>query len=100
MNQYMPDKWQVIEVTINGETFRKILASWYGGFAGADSWRISSVIEDVKDDGEFYVMQTASGSEYKCNKGWEGTSMLAYSKYEEFKALVEARGGVLSMVDM
>lgn len=97
---YSPDKWRVIEISLNGETFRKILSSWYGGFAGTDSWRMSSAIAEVVDNGDSFIVKTTSGSEYICNKGWEGESLLAFARFQEFQALVEARGGTVTFVDM
>ena len=45
MPTYKPDKWVVLEVTTPDGTYKKILSSWYGGFADGDSWRLSSNID-------------------------------------------------------
>ncbi len=47
MSEYTPDKWVVIEIDYDGVKTQKILSSWYGGWAGSDSWRLSSGITEV-----------------------------------------------------
>ena len=34
MSEYFPDRWVVIEVSSEGETLRRVLGSWWGGFGG------------------------------------------------------------------
>ena len=39
---YTPDGWIVVEFRTNdGEVNRKVMASWYGGYGGSDSWKLS-----------------------------------------------------------
>jgi hypothetical protein len=72
---YAPDKWVIIEITNNkGESHRRVLGSWYGGFAGSNSWRASSGITEVIDEGDHYRVLNESGSTYNCFKGCEGMS--------------------------
>ena len=78
---YFPHKWVVIDYGDEyADTQRyAILAGWYGGFAGNDSWRRSSPIVkwDFKEDGlEAY---TESGSKYDLHKGAIGVTMLTQS---------------------
>lgn len=74
-NYYTPDRWVMIEINSkeNGK-IRKILASYYGGFAGSDSWKLSSGNTSVIDKGEFYEFPQESGSAYKCYKTCIGMS--------------------------
>ena len=60
-----------------------ILAGWYGGFAGSDSWKRSSpVVEwDFKEDG--LEVSTESGSKYVLHKGAIGVTMLTQSLISE-----------------
>lgn len=79
-----PHKHQVVKITSKGETFFRVLGSWYGGFAGSDSWRMSSVIQGVEDAGTHYIVRNHSGSIYICGKNNEGMSMLAESIYSGY----------------
>lgn len=48
MSTYHPDAW--VPVLIESEKYGKvykILAGWYGGFAGADSWKLSSGVQSI-----------------------------------------------------
>ena len=79
---YFPHKWVVIdygeEVGYAPQRYA-ILAGWYGGFAGSDSWKRSSpVVEwDFKEDG--LEVTTESGSKYVLHKGAIGVTMLTQS---------------------
>ena len=78
---YFPHKWVVIDY---GEEYAAtqryaILAGWYGGFAGSDSWKRSSpVVEwDFKEDD--LEVTTESGSKYVLHKDAIGVTMLTQS---------------------
>ena len=104
---YFPHKWVVIDY---GEEYADvqryaILAGWYGGFAGSDSWKRSSpVVEwDFKEDG--LEVTTESGSKYVLHKKAIGVTMLTQSlisgagltvvsKWEDVCKLVKGVGNV------
>ena len=79
---YFPHKWVVIdygeEVGYTPQRYA-ILAGWYGGFAGSDSWKRSSpIVEwDFKEDD--LEVTTESGSKYVLHKGAIGVTMLTQS---------------------
>ena len=79
---YFPHKWVVIdygeEVGLAQQRYA-ILAGWYGGFAGSDSWKRSSpVVEwDFKEYG--LDVSTESGSKYVLHKDIIGVTMLTQS---------------------
>ena len=83
---YFPHKWVVIdygeEVGCAPQRYA-ILAGWYGGFAGSDSWKRSSpVVEwDFKEDD--LEVTTESGSKYILHKGAIGVTMLTQSLISE-----------------
>jgi len=80
MGSYTPDRWVMVEATSSkGESVRKILASWYGGFANGDSWKLSSGIVDAIDHGDHIEFPQHSGSVYFCGKGNYGMSMYTNS---------------------
>ena len=85
MSEYTPDKWVVIEIDYGEEKIQKILSSWYGGWAGSDSWRLSSGITMVEELEDSYIIKNESGSVYTCFKGRYGMSAYAMSILEDFK---------------
>jgi sulfatase maturation enzyme AslB (radical SAM superfamily) len=83
MSNYTPDRWVVIELSDKDTTIKKVLAGWYGGYLGSDSWRISSGIAEEADCGEYYEFTNHSGSVYQCRKGSYGMSGLMGSIHNE-----------------
>ena len=74
MNLYTPDKWVVIRTTVDGETIEKVLASFYGGFTGSNSWKLSSGITKVIEHEKHFDFINYSGSTYRCHKECQGMS--------------------------
>lgn len=78
MSTYVPDKWALAVVDFDGETYYRVLGSWYGGYTTGDSWKLSSgVLENqitIDEDGSF-VSPQSSGSCYilgQSNYGMSG----------------------------
>jgi hypothetical protein len=102
MSNYTPDRWVIVEInsTEHGK-IRKVLGSWYGGFAGSDSWRMNSGIQEVIDRGQYYDIVGYSGSIYKCYKGSEGMSSYTSRVYEDYKKqLEESTRGTMEIVEL
>jgi hypothetical protein len=102
MSEYKPDRWVIVEINSPEHgTVRKVLGSWYGGFAGSDEWRMNSGIEKVIDQGTYYDVYGYSGSIYKCVKGAEGMSAYTNSVYENYKKkLEESNMGTMEIVNI
>ena len=83
---YFPHKWVVIdygeEVGFAPQRYA-ILAGWYGGFAGSDSWKRSSPIVEWDVEGDILEVSTESGSKYVLHKGAIGVTMLTQSLISE-----------------
>lgn len=98
---YAPDKWVIIEITNkSGESHRRVLASWYGGFAGSDSWRASSGIENVKDMNDYWEVLNTSGSTYNCFKGCEGMSAYTMGVLDRMMRDAKEDGGNIEVVQL
>ena len=69
---HSPDKWVILKVA---EDLYKVLGGWQGGYLDGDSWRLSSGIVKIEDDGDFHLIHNHSGSIYKCHKDCEGMTM-------------------------
>ena len=85
MSEYTPDCWVVIEIAADNTKVQRILSSWYGGFAGSNSWRLSSGITEVEELEDSYIIKNESGSVYTCYKRRYGMSSYTARILEDFK---------------
>ena len=85
MSEYTPDKWVVIEIAMDNTKIQRILSSWYGGWAGSDSWRLSSGVTEVEELEDSYIIKNESGSVYTCYKRRYGMSSYTAGILEDFK---------------
>ena len=72
-NVYKPDKWSIIKIESNDPHYR-VVGSWYGGYGGSDSWKLSSGILSCKINENYYDIPQHSGSLYVCHKETYGMS--------------------------
>ena len=78
MSEYIPDKWVVVK--IGDANVYKVFASWYGGYAGSDSWKLNSGITKatlINNHYEIahYDFEGSSGSVYRCAASLYGTNL-------------------------
>ena len=83
-----------MEIDYGEEKIQKILSSWYGGWAGSDSWRLSSGITEVEELEDSYIIKNESGSVYTCFKKRYGMSAYTMAVLEDFK-----KQAVITMVE-
>lgn len=69
-----PDKWVVIKITHNDETYYKVFGTWYGGYLDGDYWRLNSGITKVVETENDFEFFGQSGSVYVCKKSSYGTN--------------------------
>lgn len=84
MNE-VPDAWTILKFSgdgVVGGPMYKVLAGWYGGYTGSDSWRLNSGISRVEESNECYFFHGHSGSVYQCYKNIERMTGLMSSKFE------------------
>ena len=85
MSEYRPDRWVVVKITApNSPPIHKFFACWFGGWAGADSWKMNSGISNVTLEGNVYSFEGWSGSVYECHKDVYGTNMYGKGILEDF----------------
>ena len=72
---YEPDCWALIDL----QDHVRVLAAWYGGFAGVNRWKASSGIERVVEHTGYYEVHNASRSTYICGKSTERLNSLTSS---------------------
>jgi hypothetical protein len=90
MTNYTPDRWVVIKISQREDVTYKVFASWYGGYADGDSWKVNSGITGVVEENSCYVFSGASGSTYTCHKEHRGTNL--YGQGVLSNIIQQARG--------
>ena len=101
MSNYTPDLWVIVEMVTDKNTIYKVLGSWYGGYLGSDSWRLSSGVTKVIEHDNHYEVHNHSGSIYTCHKGVEGISTYTTSIYEHYKINIESKkSGKMTIVNI
>ena len=94
MSDYNPDKWVVVRITgKDTPPVHKVFACWYGGWAGADSWKLNSGITKVILEGNSFFFEGSSGSVYECHKNSYGTNMYGQGILNNLIDKVERAGG-------
>jgi hypothetical protein len=92
MSDYRPDRWTVLRIHATGQIIYKVFASWSGGYAGSDSWKLNSGITRatlVEDSWEF---DGSSGSVYSCHKDSYGTNGYGGAVLSNLLLQAEKRG--------
>lgn len=74
MSDYQPDRWCVLKIHAPQETIYKVFASWSGGYAGSDSWKLNSGITRAMLVDQCWEFDGSSGSVYSCHKDGYGTN--------------------------
>ena len=95
---YNPDKWMIIKITGKDPHYR-VFGSWYGGYAGADSWRMNSGITSMIEEDDHYLFIGSSGSTYACHKDMYGASSYGMSIAREYEERSEGKFLILDEVD-
>ena len=75
---YQPDNWIILKIlddTIEGGYYYKVLAGWSGGYLDGDSWRMNSGIDRIEQTDTHYDFIGESGSVYRCHKESETVRM-------------------------
>lgn len=86
MRQNTPDAWVIVRITSPEEgAVHKVLAGWYGGFAGSDEWRLNSGIKRVEctEDG-VYAIHGHSGSVYRCHESCQRMTGLMSNVFQSW----------------
>jgi hypothetical protein len=97
--EYSPDNWVMLKITHENGFIYKILATWYGGFAGSDYWKLNSGVTRVEETDHGYLFYGSSGSIYRCGKQHYRLNMLGSSVLERFRKSAEASTTTIEMMD-
>lgn len=98
--EYVPDRWLLVEMEIDGKPMRKVFGTWSGGYLDGDSWRMSSGVESVEEHDNYYLFKNYSGSVYKCRKKGSGTTSYGSAVLNSMKINLKEKEGVdLKIID-
>lgn len=97
-NYYNPDNWMLIKITGTDPHYR-VFGSWYGGFAGSDSWRMNSGITSMIEEDDYYLFIGSSGSTYACHKDTYGSSSYGMSIALNYQEKSDGKLQILDEVD-
>ena len=102
MSDYCPDRWVIVRISgKNHEPIDKVLGSWYGGYTGSDSWRLSSGVTKVVEHDDHYEVHNQSGSIYQLFKGAKGTSTYTASVLHKMITQLEESGeGTMQVIEI
>jgi hypothetical protein len=90
MIRNIPDCWVVVRISsFEHGTVDKVLAGWYGGYGGGDSWKLSSRIEQTNEFPDRFEFHNNSGSVYVCYKGAERMSGYMSTQYNSLRNAIE-----------
>jgi hypothetical protein len=78
---YRPDCWVVLEITGPDKIFQRVLAGWYGGYLGANTWQLNSGNVRHEEFDDRYEFIGESGSVYVCHKSCQRMSSLMSNTY-------------------
>lgn len=100
MSTYNPDRWTLLYVKYPDEPEEvvRVYSGNYGGFAGSDTWKLSSEVEVTEVEGDLMKFTTASGSVYTCHKNCYGMSGYMAGVYESIYKAGTDRGIAIRLV--
>ena len=102
MSEYTPDRWIILEMEqADGEgPICKVFGNWYGGYAGSDSWKLSSGITKIVEHEDRYEIHNVSGSIYECYKNAYGTNFYGSSVLNQFYKQAEESNGKVTIKEV
>ena len=98
MSYYNPDKWMLVKITGIDPHYR-VFGSWYGGYAGADEWRMNSGITQLIEEDDHYLFIGSSGSTYACHKDMYGANVYGMSVAKNYEEKLTPNFVILDEVD-
>ena len=99
MNTYAPDTWSIL--LFDSPTYgkiHKVFGGWYGGFTQGDSWKLSSGMKDLVDEGDFYSSLQESGSIYQLYKNSEKLSVYQLGILAGWELQLKEQGVTIKVV--
>ena len=94
---HYPDRWVILQIVYNGETYYKVLGGWSGSYLNGQSWRLNSGIKKVENCDDHFLIHSDTGSVYKCNKDSYGYNLIMLGVLE---TMIEKFGEAVKQIDL
>jgi hypothetical protein len=105
MSTYTPDRWAVLKITsVEHGVVYKVLGTWYGGYAGSDSWKLNSGITRAEyvaatdTHNGYWDFYGYSGSVYRCYAATQGVGMLGIGVIQQAQDRIQEVGGSVEVM--
>jgi hypothetical protein len=98
MSDYTPDRWLVVKITTPEERLYKVFASWSGGYAGSDSWKMNSGITQASLVNDHWEFAGYSGSVYSCHRSAYGTNSYGGRVLQGFIDKMPSQGATIEIM--
>ena len=98
MSDYTPDRWVIVKIVAAEKRLYKVFASWSGGFAGADSWKMNSGITQARLVDDRWEFDGSSGSVYSCHKYAYGTNGHGGNVLQNFIEKMPTQGATMEIM--
>lgn len=99
MSDYTPDRWMVLRIHTPREILYKVFASWSGGYAGGDSWKLNSGIVRATFADPYWEFDGSSGSVYRCHQDTYGTNGYGQAVLNNLLRQAESQGIPIDVMD-
>ena len=98
MSDYTPDRWVVVKIVTAKERLYKVFASWSGGYAGSDSWKMNSGITHATVVDDRWEFSGYSGSVYSCHKDGYGTNSYGGNVLQNFIDQMPSQDAIMEVM--
>jgi hypothetical protein len=98
MNDYSPDRWVVVKIVTATECLYKVFATWSGGYASSDSWKMNSGITYATLVDDLWKFAGYSGSVYSCHKEAYGINGYGGAVLQSFIDKIADQGATMEIM--
>ena len=98
MSDYSPDRWVVVQIVTATECLYKVFATWSGGYASSDSWKMNSGITHAQLVDDRWEFAGYSGSVYSCHREAYGTNGYGGNVLQGFIDQMPAQGATMEIM--
>ena len=98
MSDYSPDRWVIVRIVTATECLYKVFATWSGGYASSDSWKMNSGITHARLVDDRWEFAGYSGSVYSCHWDAYGTNGYGGNVLQNFIDQMPAQGARMEIM--
>ena len=98
MSDYSPDRWVVVQIVTATECLYKVFATWSGGYASSDTWKMNTGITHSQLVDDRWEFAGYSGSVYSCHREAYGTNGYGGNVLQGFIDQMPAQGATMEIM--